>query len=272
MSRRWFAGELETVASWWRVYRRDGITHGFVSHDHDLSFDGIRHRTAPGMVPSAIRLSSDLEPDSAEVTGALDDETIRAEDLAAGRFDGARVEMGVVDWETLEREVLYAGTITTVTQDAGRFSAELASVKSILLRQPIPQTSPTCRAAFCGEGCNLSPASFTHEATIATVDRTNAKLSLAGAPGAEKVLDGTISFLDGRSAGQDFAVAAIEGGKIILDRHFGEDVVSGTQVIVREGCDHRWETCRTRFANAVNFRGEPFLPGNDLLTRYPVPQ
>ncbi len=28
-------------------------------------------------------------------------------------------------------------------------------------------------------------------------------------------------------------------------------------------------TCRTRFANAVNFRGEAHLPGNDLLTRYP---
>ena len=28
-------------------------------------------------------------------------------------------------------------------------------------------------------------------------------------------------------------------------------------------------TCRDRFANAQNFRGEPHLPGNDLLTRYP---
>jgi len=29
------------------------------------------------------------------------------------------------------------------------------------------------------------------------------------------------------------------------------------------------ETCSARFGNAVNFRGEPYLPGNDLLTRYP---
>ena len=28
-------------------------------------------------------------------------------------------------------------------------------------------------------------------------------------------------------------------------------------------------TCAGRFANAVNFRGEPHLPGMDLLTRYP---
>jgi|GEM_PF-6257398 len=30
------------------------------------------------------------------------------------------------------------------------------------------------------------------------------------------------------------------------------------------------QTCAQRFANAVNFRGEPFVPGNDLVARYPV--
>ena len=46
---------------------------------------------------------------------------------------------------------------------------------------------------------------------------------------------------------------------------------AGTRVSLREGCDRTLDTCATRFANAVNFQGEPFLPGNDLITRYPVP-
>ena len=29
-------------------------------------------------------------------------------------------------------------------------------------------------------------------------------------------------------------------------------------------------TCAARFGNAVNFQGEPFLPGNDMLAQYPV--
>ena len=29
------------------------------------------------------------------------------------------------------------------------------------------------------------------------------------------------------------------------------------------GCDKRFETCRTKFANHVNFRGFPYMPGND---------
>jgi uncharacterized phage protein (TIGR02218 family) len=46
-------------------------------------------------------------------------------------------------------------------------------------------------------------------------------------------------------------------------------VEAGCRVELRDGCDKRFETCVTRFGNAVNFRGEPHLPGNDLLTRYP---
>jgi len=40
-------------------------------------------------------------------------------------------------------------------------------------------------------------------------------------------------------------------------------------VELTEGCDGALATCSGRFGNAVNFRGEPYLPGNDLLTRYP---
>jgi hypothetical protein len=43
----------------------------------------------------------------------------------------------------------------------------------------------------------------------------------------------------------------------------------GCIIELREGCDKRFETCVTRFANAENFRGEPHLPGTDLLTRFP---
>jgi uncharacterized phage protein (TIGR02218 family) len=42
----------------------------------------------------------------------------------------------------------------------------------------------------------------------------------------------------------------------------------GDLVELREGCDRRFSTCTGRFANGANFRGEPHLPGIDLLTRY----
>ncbi|HLL58748.1 MAG TPA: phage BR0599 family protein, partial [Allosphingosinicella sp.] len=43
----------------------------------------------------------------------------------------------------------------------------------------------------------------------------------------------------------------------------------GDLVEISEGCDKSFATCTARFANGANFRGEPHLPGMDLLTRYP---
>jgi len=67
MTRTWFSTDLETVASFWRLLRRDGVTLGFTTHDADLWFDGVLHQASPGMVPSSIRKSAGLEADSAEV-------------------------------------------------------------------------------------------------------------------------------------------------------------------------------------------------------------
>jgi uncharacterized phage protein (TIGR02218 family) len=64
-------------------------------------------------------------------------------------------------------------------------------------------------------------------------------------------------------------VLAVDGDIVRLRDLPRADVVPGCTVELREGCDKRFQTCVSRFANAANFRGEPHLPGNDLLTRYP---
>ena len=271
MSRVWFAGELETIATFWRVLRRDGVTLGFTTHDRDLWFDGVLHSAAPGMLPSSIRRSADFEPDSAEVQGALSHESIAASDLAAGRFDGAQVRIGVVDWETGERELLYCGAIGGVTEEAGSFSAELVSRKAELLRDSVPRTSPACRAAFCGPGCALSASPFSHEALLAAIDFDANAVTLDTAAAPADCLGGSLRWLDGPHAGMAMMVMALEGSALVLDTPLDGTLTPGLRAMVREGCDHTLDTCATRFANAVNFQGEPFLPGNDLLSRYPTP-
>ncbi|BBC71592.1 conserved hypothetical protein [Altererythrobacter sp. B11] len=272
MSRTFFATELETVTTWWRVMRRDGVTLGFTAHDRDLWFDGVLHRAAPGMLPSAIRLTAGLELDSAEVSGALTHESISAPDLAAGRFDGAGVEIGLVDWESLERAALYRGTVGEVTEDAGRFDAELRSAKAELERDVVPRTSPTCRAEFCGPGCHLSVARFTHEATLAEMDAESGELCFAGiGAGATAAFDGgTLRWLDGPLPGLTLDIAGAAGDRLGVEGGADAIIPAGTRALLREGCDHTFATCRSRFANSVNFQGEPFLPGNDLLARYPT--
>jgi uncharacterized phage protein (TIGR02218 family) len=268
MSRVFFREPLEATATFWRIYRRDGVTLGLSGHDRDLRFDGLLHRAVPGMLPSAIRRTADLSPDSAEVQGALSHDCITAEDLAAGLFDGARVEIGVVDWETLERAVLYRGEMGGVAEEAGSFEAELRSAKAALEEDRVPRTSPTCRAQFCGPGCTLSAAHYTHEATLAEVDWPHNRVRFVGEPAAGLMLDGHLRWLDGPQAGLRMNVAAADESGLVLDLTLDAELAPGTRAELREGCDHTFATCSMRFGNAVNFQGEPFLPGNDFIARY----
>ncbi len=262
---------LEGLATFWRIHRRDGLTLGLTSHDRDLWFDGLLHRAAPGMLPSAIRRTADLSPDSAEVQGALTHDSIAGADLAAGRFDGAAVEIGVVDWENLDRSVLYRGEIGGVSEQAGSFGAELRSAKAELEADVVPRTSPTCRAAFGGPGCTLAIARFTHEAGLATVDLAENRASFSNAPPADRMRDGSLRWLDGPHAGLTMQVIAADETGLVLDATLDPALLPGARALLREGCDHTLQTCHSRFGNAVNFRGEPFLPGNDLIARYPTP-
>lgn len=268
MSRTFLTQELEGVATYWRIHRSDGVTLGFTSHNRDLWFEGILHRAAPGMVPSAIRRTSDLSSDSADVNGALGHDSISAADLASGRFDNAQVRIGAVDWETLEFATLYNGAIGSVSAQSESFSAELRSAKVDLEADFIPRTSPTCRAQFCGTGCTLSALRFTHEAILTDIDFEANRVTF-GAADPSLFANGEIRWVDGPQVGLKMLVIAADTDGLTVDMALDADLAVGSRAILLEGCDHTLATCADRFGNAVNFQGEPYLPGNDLLARYP---
>ena len=267
MSRAWFSQSLETVATFWRVMRRDGVTLGFTTHDRDLWFSGIRHLSAPGMTPSAIQRSTDLQADSAEVQGALDHGAIRAADLAEGRFDAARIVIGLVDWQTLEEQLLYVGRIGDISQNGDAFSAELVSRKHVFDEGFVPRTSPTCRAEFCGPGCNQSRARFEHEVAVVALDADGGRVRIDWLGDSALLAFGDLRWADGARAGVRCEILRGEDDWLWLDAM--ELPSDATRAIVIEGCDGTIATCSGRFGNALNFQGEPHLPGNDLLTRYP---
>jgi len=270
MTRTFFHNELEGVATYWRVNRRDGVTLGFTSHNRDLVFDGLRHQAAPGMLPSAIRRTAELEPDAVEVQGVLTHDTISSEDLRSGRYDGARIVIGVVDWETLEHASLFRGELGGTSEDSGGFEAELRSDKASLSIDPVPRTSPTCRAQFCDAACRLNPVRFTQLVSIATSDIETGRITCVPTPTPAQFMHGNLRWIDGPHAGLTMQIINADALGLVVDQQLLPGITPGARLFLRQGCDHTLTTCASRFANAVNFQGEPFLPGNDLLARYPL--
>lgn len=263
--------DLTTITFCWRVERRDGVAIGFTTHDHDLAIDGLVHRAAPGMLPSAIALSDGFEPDTLDVAGALTSDAISEADLKAGRWDGASVTIFMVDWEHPdgERLKLARGELGEVTVKGSAFEAELRGLTALLERAVVEQTSPECRAALGDKRCRVDMAGrvqMTRVVAILAEDRVEVA-SVAAEANAYGY--GRLHWISGANSGLDSAILRSVGSVLTLREPPQLAPATGDLVELYEGCDKAFATCRTRFANALNFRGEPHLPGMDLLTRYP---
>lgn len=261
--------DLTTIAFCWRLDRRDGVSLGFTSHDRDLEVDGLIFRAAPGMLPSAIGRSDGFDVDSMDVQGALSDRAIRAADLEAGRWDGAAVRLYAINWRApAEMRLLMRGELGAVEMTDGSFSAELRGPTAILERPVVEVTAPECRAELGDGRCRIDLSAYRETARIVTADDALIIVDVMERP-PNHYTYGRLRWLTGANSGLAVGIAGSNGATLRLRDipHFTSN--AGDRVEITAGCDKRFTTCRTRFNNVLNFRAEPHLPGNDLLTRYP---
>jgi uncharacterized phage protein (TIGR02218 family) len=271
MSETWLEGPLTSAAYGWRLERRDGVTLGFTSHDHDVEVDGLLLRASPGMMPSSITESLGLDTDGLDVRGALCADAIRADDLHAGRWDRALLSIFLFDWTQPDSgtRLLAMGELGAISFSGDAFEAEFRGPGAKLDRSVAPYASPMCRAEFCDAACGLNRSRFTHAAAVVAVSGDT--LTIA-APN-ETVLPphgfGKLRWIDGANCGLWADIVSHNGATVMLAMAPAFAVKPGARIELIEGCDKTMATCATRFGNAINFRGEPYLPGNDILTRYP---
>ena len=83
---------------------------------------------------------------------------------------------------------------------------------------------------------------------------------------------GTLQWLTGANTGRKAEVLThvLTGAdvKITLLEAPVRPIKVGDTLDIFAGCDKRFETCKAKFTNAVNFRGFPHIPGQDTVIRY----
>lgn len=261
-------GPLTSIVFCWKLQRPDGAGLGLTTSDRDFNHEGTTYRAAPGVTPAAINRSLGLEPDAGEIAGALSADALSENDLALGRWTGSGVSLVALDWSDTAAEPveLLGGELGEIAIDGDGFAADLHGAASQLARPVCPRTSPECRATFGDKQCRVDLAGRTVRAKVVSANANILQLDGAIEP---RFLFGRLRYLGGANCGLTSIVLGANGSEISLRDRPGAEVAPGTTVELREGCDKRLETCASRFQNAANFRGEPHLPGTDLLTRYP---
>ena len=269
-----------TVCRVWTVWRRDGEVIGFTDHDRDLKIDGVVHRAGTGLTASAIQQGTGLAVDNSEALGALSDAAVSESDLIAGRFDGAAVRIQLVDWaDTTRRHQIFRGTFGEVTRRSAQFRVELRGLSDALNQPQGLAYTRNCSAVLGDRRCrfDLSQPGYSTERTVETVDDFHQVLTFASFAGFDDrwFEFGRLEVLTGAASGLVSAVKSdrIEGAgrRIELWEGIRVPLAAGDSIRLIAGCDKRIETCRSKFANLLNFRGFPHLPGEDWLAAYPRP-
>lgn len=257
--------EVAQLALVARIARRDGVLLAWTSADHGIVLGGVRHLPSPGLTLSAIELGGE---EAGDLSGVLSDDAVSEADLAAGRFDDARVVLALVDSAQPEagEMLLSAGRIARVEARDGAFTATLRTALAALDRSPVALCSPECRAELGDPQCRVNLAAHRSIARVVSVD--GATLTHDAAAGAADALAyGRVRALTGAAAGLERGVVASAVGMVMLEAPLG-GLLPGDRVELTAGCDRRFATCRDRFGNALNFQGEPHVPGGDAVIRY----
>jgi uncharacterized phage protein (TIGR02218 family) len=265
------AGGATTLAYLWRVERRDGAVFGFTNHDEALTIDGVVYEAATGLMAGAIEKSLGLAIDTASAEGALSSAAIDAGDLAAGLWDGARVDISRVDWsDTALRVALFAGRLGEIRRGEAGFAAEMRGLQAAYNAPMGRVFSRFCDAELGDARCavDLGAPAYRGEGVVSDVIGAGA-FKAAGldafAPG--WFTRGALIWASGARA--EIAAHRAEAG-VILELARPAPIATGAAFVVTAGCDKRLETCRAKFANVLNFRGFPHMPGNDAVQAGPA--
>lgn len=273
------AGGVTTLCHGWRLTRRDGVVMGFTDHDRDLLLDGVVLKAASGISGSENTSTQGLAVNGAELAGALSHDALAADDLAAGFYDGAEVDLFLINWNAPEQHVLLRrGVIGEVRCADGAFMAEIRALSDVLNQTGGRIFSAACDASLGDARCGVSLTSpaFAGEGEVSAVEGA-LRLRLDGFASfaTETFARGRLEFLSGANTGFATEIKAHErkddGVIVRLWQRPPMEVAQGDRVRMSAGCDKRFATCRDRFGNALNFRGFPHMPGNDAIISVAVP-
>ncbi|HEY5237245.1 MAG TPA: DUF2163 domain-containing protein [Rhizomicrobium sp.] len=268
-----------TTLCWcWKITRNDSTVQGFTDHDVAVVFDNVAYEATSGFTASEVQSQLNLAVDNLAVVGALSSDTLNESDLVAGLYDNASIEIWRVNWASPDQRVLMRkGNLGQVKRGKTAFQAELRGLAQALNQAVGRAYGYSCDADLGDARCTISLAdpAFTCDGAVA-IGSDNRRFT---ATGLGAYVDGwftggKLTWTSGANAGRAMEVkrhgVSALGVSIELWQSMSEAVAVNDAFTISAGCDKQFATCKAKFDNAINFRGFPYMPGNDAITSSPV--
>lgn len=274
------AGSRTTLATLWKITRRDGQVFGFTDHDADIVLGGLTYVAARGYDPSEISTSGRMNVDNLEVVGFLNAASITNADLEAGLWDFAAVEIARCNWADTSLGVLKLrrGEFGQVTTKGGQFVVELRGLMQYLQQTVGRTTTPGCTHTLGDAKCGVDLEALTVSGAVTGVTSRQVFTDTTLTQANSYFKFGLVTWLTGANAGAQMEVKeSTSAGVVTLMLPMGRAVAAGDTFTITPGCnkglgrslDSDGEyvdddgDCIGKFDNAVNFGGFAHVPGVD---------
>lgn len=262
-----------TLATCWRVTRRDDTVMGFTDAATNLTIGGVTYYAATGYVPSGIKSNNNMAVDNMEVVGVLDATGITDADLAAGLYDFAKVQIFEVNWADLTQGamILRQGYLGQVSRHRGAFAAEVRGLAQALQQTIGRIVTPACDADVFDARCKLVRADYTVTGAVVAVTSNSVFTDTTRTEADNYFRYGLLTWTSGLNDGLSMEVKTwtLATHTFELVQAMPHAVAASDAYSVSAGCDKKPATCSGTFANKVNFRGFEDVPGADQMFDYP---
>lgn len=152
-----YASGTTSVVPCWKCTLQNGTVLGFTSHDADIEFEGVTYLAGTGFIPNNAESQTKLAVDNTSASGVLDADVITADDLVAGLWDFAQIDIFQVNWQdlTMGADKLMSGRFGEVLLKQNAFTAELRGGAAPYQHQIGQIYQPMCRATFGDARCGV---------------------------------------------------------------------------------------------------------------------
>ncbi len=256
---------ITTLAFCWKLSFADGEVKGFTSHDEDIKIADVTYKSRTGFTLDGYKAELGETENLAEVFGIIDSEDISEQDIRSGRVDNAVLEIFMLDYNDVEAGsvLVKKGQVSRITDSGGRYILGITGALDRLENNITEIYSPLCRARFGDTKCGKNIGEFTFTGMIEEVLNERTLFDSARTEEKNYFDRGVIKFTSGANSGFSTEVKRYENGRIWLSIPFPSPIQAGDEYEISAGCNKKFSTCSGRFNNAVNFRGEPHIPGID---------
>jgi uncharacterized phage protein (TIGR02218 family) len=274
-------GGQTTLATLFKVTRRDGTVLGFTDHDVDLVLSGVTYLSTSSYNRFNLNEGSDASAKTTELVGAIDS-VITRDDLERRLYDYATIQLLICNWESLSdgSMILATGAFGPVTIEEFQFRVEIRGMAKPLEDMGGEICGPGCRIDFGSAKC--APGGFLADGTdinsllqTGTVTATDGvkSITFSGMTDPSKPDGGNLTFLSGSNANMSAEIKTINWGTNTLLLQPGALLLANIQIgdtfSYFPACDKIFFTCSTVYLNGLNFQGEPHAFNPDESLNYP---